>query len=71
MTPVGRLRAAAKAERVEWGDGVSRRVYPGASALHLAVADLLDAEADAMESGEPVSIKVHAVAKAVLAGLPS
>jgi hypothetical protein len=43
------LRAAAKVERDDWGE--STRSYPKASAVHLALADLLDAHADDWDDG--------------------
>lgn len=36
------LLKAANAEREQWGPVDTLRVYPHASAIHLAVADLLD-----------------------------
>ena len=44
MSTTDELRAAAKAERDEWADETAS--YPVASAIHLALADLLDAHAD-------------------------
>lgn len=49
-----RLREAAAKEREEWGDETSRRVYPQASALHLALADLLEHEAERLADHVPV-----------------
>jgi hypothetical protein len=43
MSATDELRTAAKVERDEWGDEIDS--YPVASAIHLAVADLLDAHA--------------------------
>jgi hypothetical protein len=36
------LRRAAEAERREWGGDLNARLWPSASALHLALADWLD-----------------------------
>jgi len=44
------LRKAAEAERAEWGDPDTRRIFGGASAVHLALADWLDVEAEHIAS---------------------
>ena len=48
------LRQAAEAERAEWGGATNARLYPQASALHLALADWLDTVgADIFAYGPP------------------
>lgn len=56
------LRRAADAERQEWDSAESHRLYPQASAIHLALADVLDVlayvkdyegECDYMRTVEP------------------
>ena len=42
------LRRAAEAERVEWGSAEMRRIGPRASAIHLALADWLEATESTM-----------------------
>lgn len=67
MTPAEKLRAAADAERREWGSELHRRMYPRSSAIHLAVADLLDAVADdAGFQGTGHEAKALAVADQIL-----
>lgn len=46
MTPSEELRAAAAAERLEWGGAQNARQWGKASAIHLAVAALLDVAAN-------------------------
>jgi hypothetical protein len=45
------LHRAAEAERAEWGGSDARRVYPEASAIHLALADWLEKEETFVEFG--------------------
>lgn len=46
-----RLREAAKVERRDWGGEENARLYPTASAIHLALADWLDLSARRMDEG--------------------
>lgn len=81
LNRVGTLRAAAAAERDEWGGTDDQRSYPKSSAIHLALADWLDFVADgrrALDSITPAidasrmfcDTEAHAliVARAILAG---
>lgn len=49
MNAADELRAAANDERDEWADETDS--YPVSSAIHLALADLLDAHADDWDDG--------------------
>ena len=42
MTPADELRIAIGAEYNEWGDGRSQQAWPKATAIHLALIELLD-----------------------------
>lgn len=46
------LRRAAEVEREEWGGATNARMYPNGSALHLALANWLDAIAQHWEGVE-------------------
>jgi hypothetical protein len=63
------LRQAAEAERAEWGTRESRGYYPTPSAIHLAVADLLDAvDRAARRAGTAADLpEAHSIRDAALA----
>jgi hypothetical protein len=62
------LRRAAEAERAEWGDSDTRRVFPKASAIHLALADWLAHYGSVVDAQHPIAFAddAFAVARAIL-----
>jgi len=55
MSAIDELRAAATVERAEWGGALVARQFGTSAAIHLAVADLLDAHADDFDWDEEES----------------
>lgn len=67
MTFAAELRAAATYEREEWGGAYNARMWPDASALHLALAEWLDDTADFVPPIRTAD-KALAVARAINGG---